>query len=613
MSVLVPSLSNHHHAHRFEQQENDHVPFGVVNSMKQRLLNKVNESYFNSTLSKHSITKQASTSNENLLQTKTNTSPLKHSTRLSRSQDNLNNHVLPEQITSYIQAKQEVIIVETTVRNDELLQPQQQQGCLHPAQKTLIHKQSYTELHVDEAPKPGTVTTVKNMFERQIRLSRYDGDKIFNSSTPSTSRMNSQHRDQSSPTNRSRSISPYDHAYRQKRTIIATSITTTALSLPVPTTSYPDLVISHTPPTDTTKSSNEQKTHLPPTRQTNSHEQLPLNIHIDDNITNQSNSNNRPNLLLTSISNTSETIDCQPLDFKSRLALFNRTNLQQSNEQTHLPAKKSFTKNLHQSTFDEPKKESHIDTIQNQFSRTVVNTAKAITFFGGNKLNDDNQSSLPSSIPAPIITDKFEQSANELPQTPDIIGGNVKLNKSSIYSGIRKHVRVQFIDGVDTFEYPSFEVALAEFGSTTSDNDDNDDDQSSSSSNENNQYEQQQQLDTRKTHQPSRDDDVDDDELDRLARINAEFNTNNLSEKSLKPKGTLHTFRPTHIDHYELGTQHQNPSNMSDMSTCKQSSYTILARQKLLFNSDMSHSKATFDLQNNIQWSSMSTTTDLLF
>lgn len=32
-------------------------------------------------------------------------------------------------------------------------------------------------------------------------------------------------------------------------------------------------------------------------------------------------------------------------------------------------------------------------------------------------------------------------------------------------------------------------------------------------------------------------DDVDDDELERLARINAEFNTNNLSEKPLKPKG----------------------------------------------------------------------------
>ena len=303
------------------------------------------------------------------------------------------------------------------------------------------------------------------MFERQIRLSRFDGDKLYNGSTPSTSRMNSQHRDQSSPTNRSRSNSPYDQAYRQKRTIIATSTTTTALSLPILTTSYPDLVISHTPPTDTTKTSNEQKTFLP-NRQTNTHEQIPLNIHIDDNTINQSNSTNRPNLLLTSIANTSETVDCQPLDFKSRLALFNRTNLQQSNEQTNFPAKKTFTKSpapvatppppppppsSSSLIFDEPKKESQFDIIQNQFSRTVVNTAKAITFFGGNKLNGDNQSSLPSSIPAPpIVADKTEQlPANDLSQTPDIIGGNVRLNKSSIYSGIRKvknfEIKMNFI------------------------------------------------------------------------------------------------------------------------------------------------------------------------
>ena len=32
-------------------------------------------------------------------------------------------------------------------------------------------------------------------------------------------------------------------------------------------------------------------------------------------------------------------------------------------------------------------------------------------------------------------------------------------------------------------------------------------------------------------------DDVDDDELERLARFNAKFNTNNLAEKPLKPKG----------------------------------------------------------------------------
>jgi hypothetical protein len=119
---------------------NDHVPFGVVNSMKQRLLDKVNESLFlntnNSTLTRHSLIKS---SNENLLQIKSNISPLKHTIRLSRSQDNLINNNT-EQFTSYLQPKQDLIIVDTTTSNDEHIS---------------IHRHSYTELHVDEVPKPG--------------------------------------------------------------------------------------------------------------------------------------------------------------------------------------------------------------------------------------------------------------------------------------------------------------------------------------------------------------------------------------------------------------------------------------------------------------------------
>jgi hypothetical protein len=37
-------------------------------------------------------------------------------------------------------------------------------------------------------------------------------------------------------------------------------------------------------------------------------------------------------------------------------------------------------------------------------------------------------------------------------------------------------------------------------------------------------------------------DDVDDDELEQLARINAKFNSNNLTEKPLQPKGR--NFKP---------------------------------------------------------------------
>jgi len=83
---------------------------------------------------------------------------------------------------------------------------------------------------------------------------------------------------------------------------------------------------------------------------------------------------------------------------------------------------------------------------------------------------------------------------------------------------------------------------MAELGSTGSDDDNNieedDDDQSSSSNDDNNKNTingKQEELINNKNNNPI--DDVDDDELERLARINAQFNTNNLGEKPLKPKG----------------------------------------------------------------------------
>ena len=84
------------------------------------------------------------------------------------------------------------------------------------------------------------------MFERQIRLSRDDSDKLSNTSISHSSRINSQHRDILSPT-RSRSISPNDMALRQRRTTASTSSLSTTLLSPVSNT-YPDVVISHTPP-----------------------------------------------------------------------------------------------------------------------------------------------------------------------------------------------------------------------------------------------------------------------------------------------------------------------------------------------------------------------------
>lgn len=312
------------------------------------------------------------------------------------------------------------------------------------------------------------------MFERQIRLSRYDADKLFNSSTPAGSRVSSQHREISSPT-RSRSISPNDMAIRQRRTAPTVPSGSSlppppTLSLPIQT-SYPDVVISHTPPTETNKNLNDQiyndnlainnqginkdKKVIFSNRNSFSSEQIPLNIIVDDNLTNQLNQQ-RPNLLLPS-TNTSETVDCQPLDFKSRLALFNRTNTQQSNDISKKTFNSSLTKPnviVHQSNrlINDEKKDFQTDLNQLpiSISRSVVNTAKAVTFFGGNKLNGNTKSSLPVSIPPPPppssstpsvsnqINNKIETISNETLHPPSIIGGNVKLNKSSIYSGTKK-------------------------------------------------------------------------------------------------------------------------------------------------------------------------------
>lgn len=70
--------------------------------------------------------------------------------------------------------------------------------------------------------------------------------------------------------------------------------------------------------------------------------------------------------------------------------------------------------------------------------------------------------------------------------------------------------------------------------------------------------------------------------------------------------GTLHTFRPSYLDQYELGAQHNSitNSNMSDNFT----------RDKYISNhSTLTQEKTIYDMTNNVQWSSMSTTTDLLF
>jgi hypothetical protein len=354
--------------------------------MKQRLLDKVNESLLLNNRQPSRLS-----SNENLLQIKP---LLKPTVRLSRSQENLlNNHT--ESLTSYLQPKQDVVIIDTTITNDE------------------THRHSYTELHVDEVPKPGTVSTVKNMFERQIRLSRYDSEKVSNTSTP---RMNHQHRDILSP-NRSRSISPNDMALRQKR----------ASSIP---TSYPDVVISHTPPiTAHMEITNEQ-----------------IVIENKKKEDEMMNTNVNQNLLLPSTSSSDNGTDYQPLDFKSRLALFNHTNtVERSNEHSTNIKKPSVPPPPPPPNFiTKPIVHHHVEKKDIPSDQNTINPAKAITFFGGSQVNGNTKSSLPTSITPPPLSaiKKSEQLSMSAPfdlfRSPDFIGGNVKLSKSSIFSGTKK-------------------------------------------------------------------------------------------------------------------------------------------------------------------------------
>ena len=91
-------------------------------------------------------------------------------------------------------------------------------------------------------------------------------------------------------------------------------------------------------------------------------------------------------------------------------------------------------------------------------------------------------------------------------------------------------------------------MALAELGSTGSDDDnaiEDDEDLSNASSNSDGGDHTNGKTNNKQEETDNHiDADVDDDELDRLARVNAQFNTNNLGEKPLKPKG-IHFYIPS--------------------------------------------------------------------
>ena len=288
--------------------------------------------------------------------------------------------------------------------------------------------------------RSGTVITVKNMFERQIRMSRSDTERTLHPSPSSNSRINLLN-----PT-RSRSISPNDMAFRQRRaTVTGSPIASNGVPMPVSST-YPDLVISHTPTApsqrDIKKPSVESSISNPPNDE-NKRDDHTSNMHMNGDSRDH---NSSPTPIAVS-----DTVHYEPLDFKSRLALFSRpdpvertveqspslNNIKKPSSTSHStqPPPTFLTKPvLHHSS---EKTKSSTEAIPSSAARVLGVPAKGITFFGGVKLDDDVQLPLAAPPVSPLPPKKNDTSTDSS-QTPDVIGGHVKLDKSSLFSGIKK-------------------------------------------------------------------------------------------------------------------------------------------------------------------------------
>ena len=72
---------------------------------------------------------------------------------------------------------------------------------------------------------------------------------------------------------------------------------------------------------------------------------------------------------------------------------------------------------------------------------SVVNMAKSITFFGGTRINGDSIPTLPATIVPSVINDEQPSSTStsmNVLDVPQFIGENVKLAKSSLFSGVKR-------------------------------------------------------------------------------------------------------------------------------------------------------------------------------
>lgn len=182
------------------------------------------------------------------------------------------------------------------------------------------------------------------MFEHQIRLSQVDFE-----------RSNRTYRQPNQSPSRSRSTSPNDMAIRKRRATFSGMTPTTTVN-----NQFPDLVISHTPSSVNSASLVRRTVSM-------------LDIRPNDE---------------NHFSPTSDsTNENENLDFQSRLALFNKTNVTETRKNLPTSSKSNTVQFLTKPVLHHhPSSEKPRNTIE-QFSDSFLRSSKSVTFFAGSKID----------------------------------------------------------------------------------------------------------------------------------------------------------------------------------------------------------------------------------
>jgi hypothetical protein len=261
------------------------------------------------------------------------------------------------------------------------------------------------------------------MFERQIRLYRSDLDRVL---PLSISHSNSRAHHRSSPM-RSRSTSPNDMAIRQRRATVSSS-PSISNALPVPASSaFEQKKKSNVESVSIVERTNEKSGHG--------------NLH---STTVEDNQQAKKTILSCSNLSTS-TVGDEPMDFKSRLAVFDRPR---TNESTNDPSWSSINSKkpsardalmcIGLQAATKPvathptleKVHCLTEMLVHPAIRSMVSTGRAVTFYGGSMHNESTK--LPMSIGTVSPTSLVPY------DTSSIVSTQSKLKKSSIFSGMKK-------------------------------------------------------------------------------------------------------------------------------------------------------------------------------